>query len=58
MFEFRGKDGIHSFQMKPGELWFINTGWNHRVITGDMPRRSAIFGYHFDDVIDHKNILK
>jgi len=50
VFEFRGRDGvIHSFQMKVGELWFINTGWNHRVVTGEIPRRVAIFGYHFSD---------
>ena len=35
--------------MKPGELWFINTGWNHRVIAGDSTRRSAIFGFDFKD---------
>ena len=43
---------IHSFQMEIGDLWFINTGWNHRVVTGEIPRRVAIFGYHFDNVID------
>lgn len=50
IFEFRGRDGtVHSFQMEVGELWFINTGWNHRVVTGEIPRRVAIFGYHFSD---------
>jgi hypothetical protein len=59
VFEFRGRDGnIHSFTMKPRELWFINTGWNHRVVTGKLPRRVAIFGYHFDDVIDQSNIWR
>jgi hypothetical protein len=57
VFEFRGRDGVHSFSMKPGELWFINTGWNHRVVNGSKPRRVAIFGYHFDDVINKEELL-
>lgn len=51
VFEFKGRGGVvHSFTMKPGELWFINTGWLHRVISGKVPRRVAIFGFHFDDL--------
>lgn len=56
VFEFKGRDGVHSFTMKPGELWFINTGWNHRVVSGDKSRRVAIFGFHFDDV-KNKDLL-
>lgn len=57
VFEFRGRDGtIHSFQMKVGDLWFINTGWNHRVVTGKAVRRSAIFGFHFND-LKNKDLL-
>lgn len=56
VFEFKGKDGIHSFSMKPGELWFINTGWNHRVVSGKESRRVAIFGFHFDDVKDKQSL--
>ena len=57
VFEFRGRDGtIHSFQMEVGDLWFINTGWNHRVISGTTLRRTAIFSFHFDDIIE-KTIL-
>jgi hypothetical protein len=48
--EFRDKDGIHQLRMKPGEMWFINTGWNHRVVNGTTPRRAVIFGFHFDDM--------
>lgn len=50
VFEFKDKKQTHSFQMKPGELWFINTGWPHRVVTGKRMRRVAILGYHFDDL--------
>lgn len=53
LFEFRGRDRVvQSFTMKPGELWFINTAWNHRVVSGDMTRRVAVFGYHFDNLIN------
>lgn len=59
IFEFKTRGGeIHSFTMKPGELWFINTGWNHRVVSGSMTRRVAIFGCHFDDIVEKKGILK
>ena len=56
VFEFRDRSGIHKLKMRPGEMWFINTGWNHRVISGHTLRRSAIFSFHFDDVIE-KTIL-
>ena len=45
--------------MKPGEIWFINTGWTHRVVTKEKVRRVAIFGFNFNDVDDAiKNKLK
>lgn len=51
VFEFKDRDkNVHGFTMKPGELWFINTARLHRVVTGDMTRRVAIFGYHFDQM--------
>lgn len=54
--EFRDKTGIHQLHMKPGELWFINTGWNHRVLNGDNFRRAAIFGFHFDDLKNKEDV--
>lgn len=54
--EFRDKEGVHQLRMKPGEMWFINTGWNHRVVNGNTSRRSAIFGFHFDD-LKNKDLL-
>jgi hypothetical protein len=54
--EFRDKEGIHQLRMKPGEMWFINTGWNHRVVNGETTRRSAIFGFHFED-LKNKDLL-
>jgi hypothetical protein len=49
-FEFKDKEGIKSLDMKPGDVYFINTGWNHRVVSGDITRRTAIIGFHFDDL--------
>lgn len=48
--EFRDKQGIHKLVMQKGDVWFINTGWNHRVVNGDNIRRSAILGFHYDDL--------
>jgi hypothetical protein len=57
IFQFRTKEGEYEFKMKPGEMWFINTGWNHRVVNGDSLRRTAIFGFHFDDLKNNDLIL-
>ena len=31
-FQFNRKGDEESFRMEPNELWFINTGWEHRVV--------------------------
>lgn len=49
IFQFKRRGGIEQFTMKKGEMWFINTGWLHRVVSKDLIRRSAIFGF------DHKD---
>jgi hypothetical protein len=56
IFEFKTRDGVHSLKMKKGECWFINTGWSHRVVSGNDMRRTAVWSYHFDDVIN-KDLL-
>lgn len=54
-FEFKTKTEESVMIMKPGDVFFINTGWNHRVVnSGDTERMVAIFGFHFDDL--EKNI--
>lgn len=58
LFEFRDRDGIHTLRMKPGELWFINTGWNHRVVAQNDVRRTAVFSFKFEDLIDGSPTLK
>lgn len=58
VFEFKDKDrNVHGFTMKPGELWFINAARLHRVVTGSMTRRVAVFGYHFDDLKNNDLLL-
>ena len=51
--EFRDKQGVHQLRMKPGEIWFINTGWNHRVVNGPTLRRVVVFGFHHDDLLSN-----
>lgn len=49
VFQFKRRGIVEQFTMEPGEVWFINTGWLHRVVSGENVRRSAIFGF------DHKD---
>lgn len=56
VFQFKRKGKIEEFSMKPGEVWFINTGWNHRVVTNTKLRRSAIFGFDYKDYIGENDL--
>ena len=56
VFQFNRKGKIEEFSMKPGEIWFINTGWSHRVVTNTKLRRSAIFGFDYKDYIGENNL--
>jgi len=56
IFEFKTRNGIHKLKMRKGECWFINTGWSHRVVSGNDMRRTAVWSYHFDDIIN-KDLL-
>jgi hypothetical protein len=56
-FEFKTRQGIKTLQMAPGELWFINTGWNHRVIANSQVRQVAIFTFKFDQLVNNTRIL-
>lgn len=58
VFEFNRRNKIEKFQMKKGEIWFINTGWLHRVVSGSDMRRSAIFGFDFKDYNGNIHILR
>lgn len=51
IFQFKRRGEIEQFTMKPGEMWFINTGWLHRVVSKDIIRRSTIFGFDFQDYV-------
>jgi hypothetical protein len=44
--------------MHENEIYFINTGWKHRVVNESNDERIvAIFGFHFDD-LQNNTILK
>ena len=50
-FLVRNKDAVHELHMKPKEIWFVNTGWNHTVeADADNIRRVGILGFHYDDL--------
>ena len=57
VFEFKRKGVVESFTMKPGEMWFVNTGWSHRVIAGKTSRRVAIFGFDYKDYTAEQKLL-
>lgn len=58
VFKFKTKDGIEEFKMKPGEMWFINTGWPHSVEGGEKERAVAIFGFEYKDYNGNTNLLR
>lgn len=58
VFKFKTKDGIEDFTMKPGEMWFINTGWPHSVEGGEKERTVAIFGFEYKDYYGDTHLLR
>lgn len=56
VFQFKRRGVIEEFLMAPGEIWFINTGWLHRVVSGSNVRRSAIFGFDYKDYTGGVNL--
>jgi hypothetical protein len=58
VFKFKTKSGVESFTMKPGEMWFINTGWPHSVEGGKTERSVAIFGFEYRDYNGNTNLLR
>lgn len=58
VFRFKTKTGIEEFSMKPGEMWFINTGWPHSVEGGELDRSVAIFGFEYKDYHGSTNLLR
>ena len=43
--------------MKTGEMYFINTGWTHRVInTGEESRIVLIAGVNFSDIQENEKL--
>jgi hypothetical protein len=57
-FEFETKKAKECLNMHENEIYFINTGWKHRVVNESNDERIvAIFGFHFDD-LQNNTILK
>ena len=56
IFQFKDKEQIHTLHMMKNHMYFINTGWPHRVVTGKDIRRVAIFGFSFEDYIGKINL--
>jgi hypothetical protein len=57
-FEFETKNFKESLTMDENDIYFINTGWRHRVINNSNEERIvAIFGFHFKD-FKNNEILK
>lgn len=44
MFEIKDRKKIHSQRMLPGQIWFINSSWEHRVINSGNNKRLALLG--------------
>ena len=54
IFEFIRKGHIESFEMKRGEMWFINVGWSHRVTNhANQHRRVIIAGMEYPNLEPH-----
>lgn len=56
VFQFKRKGKIEEFKMEVGDIWFINTGWTHRVVTNKKLRRVAIFGFDLKDYIGNEDL--
>lgn len=51
-FEFNIKGKKFELLTNPGDVYFINTGWPHRVVTRKKDRIVAIFGFKFENACD------
>lgn len=58
LFEFKDREGTHRLHMKQGDLWFINTGWNHRVVANTQKRRTAILSFKFSDLLTFNEVFR
>lgn len=58
LFQWKTKKGEVELDMKPGEVYFVNTGWLHRVVNGsDNIRVVLIFGIDYDNIPEKENLL-
>lgn len=56
-FQFKTKQGHDTLIMSPGNAYFVNTGWTHRVVntTNDI-RIVLIVGVLFDDIPNNEDL--
>lgn len=48
-FQFSRRGAEESYGMDVGGIYFVNTGWSHRVVNRDSLRRVAIFGFKLEE---------
>jgi hypothetical protein len=49
--EFKTKNDEFSLKMNVGDIYFINTGWSHRVVNkSENIRKVGIFGFKFSEI--------
>lgn len=56
-FDFETKDKVETLIMKPGKMYFINTGWKHQVKNYSSERVVLIFAFKFEDLKDNQKLL-
>lgn len=55
-FDFETKSGIETLKMQSGKMYFINTGWKHRVVNNESDRIVLIFAFKFEDLKNNQLI--
>lgn len=51
-FEIKVRDQIHFVPLEVGHIYFVNTGWSHRVVNhGKTMRKALLFGSRFEDML-------
>ena len=55
-FQFNRRGSVSKLWMLPGQVWFLNTGWRHRVLNNSTkPRVVIITEVLYDDLKPHFN---
>lgn len=50
-FQIKKKGRVHEQVMVPGDVWFCNTGYSHRVeVLGEETRVAILIGFHYEAI--------